>query len=133
MESNPIPLNVPLPHFLEEVDGEYRLKGHRISLFNVITANRNGIAPHAMVFYYGSLSLYEIRQVFEFYEANREAVNDFVDRYQAALDRQRAAGKQLDLEKVRRRYEEKRAAAAAAQANGRAGHAAAPAAPAGVP
>lgn len=83
MLTDPIPLNVPLPHFLEEVDEEYRLKGHRISLFNVITANRHGIAPHAMVFYFGSLSLYEIQAVFEFYEANRAAVDDFVDRYQS--------------------------------------------------
>lgn len=133
MPTNPIPLNVPLPHFLEEVDEEYRLTGHRISLFDVITASRNGVAPYAMVFHFGSLSLYEVRQVFEFYEANRAAVNDFVDRYQAALDRQRAAGKTYDREELRRRYEAKRAAVASASANGTAGHTAAPAAPAGVP
>jgi uncharacterized protein (DUF433 family) len=61
-----VELAVPLPDVLEEVDGEYRVKGHRITLYIVISAYRNGIVPHAMVFYYPTLSLAEIERVFAF-------------------------------------------------------------------
>ena len=135
MESNPIPLNAPLPYFLEEVDGEYRLKGHRISLFNVVGAYWDGLQPYAMVFHYASLSLYEIERVIEFYHANRAAVDDYMARYQAVLDHQRATGKTYDRAELLRRYEARRAAAAGAvaSANGAAAPAAEQAAPAGAP
>lgn len=132
MESEHIPLNLPLPHFLEEVDGEYRLKGHRVSLFNVVGAYWDGLEPWAMVFHYASLSLHEIERVVEFYHANRAAVDDFMRRYQAALDRQRAAGKTYDRDELRRRYEAK-LAARAAPANGSAVRPVEPAAPTGAP
>ncbi len=43
-----VELPVPLPDILEEVDGEYRVTGHRIRLDHVMSAHRNGIAPHSV-------------------------------------------------------------------------------------
>ena len=86
-----VKLTVPLPDILEEVGGEYRVKGHRITLYHIVTAhNERWIGPHAMVFHFPTLSLYEIEKVLEFYRANQEAVLDFVRQYRAVLDRQMA-------------------------------------------
>ena len=100
-----IELGVPLPDVLHVQDGEYRVKGHRICLHHILWAYRDGVAAHAMVFYYPTLSLDEIEKVLAFYEANRVAVDDFMTRYQTVLDRQRAEGKQLDREGLRKRFE----------------------------
>ena len=86
-----VKLTVPLPNVLHESGGEYRVIGSRITLYHIISAYRNGIAPHAMVFHYPTLSLFEIEKVIEFYHANRAEVNDFMTAYQAALDRLEAA------------------------------------------
>lgn len=87
----PVKLMAQLPDVLEEVDGEYRVKGHRITLYHVVTAHsERWIGPHAMVFYYPTLSLHEIEQVLAFYRANRDAVDDYVRRYKAVLERQEA-------------------------------------------
>ena len=101
-----VELAIPLPDVLEEVGGEYRVKGHRITLFDIVTAaNEIGLEAQGMVLHYPSLSLQEIESVFEFYRANVTTVEDFCRSYQEVLDRQRAAGKQLDIEALRRRYE----------------------------
>lgn len=115
-----VELAIPLPDVLEEVGGEYRVKGHRITLYHVISAHRNGIAPHAMVFYYPTLSLFEIERVFSFYEANQSIVDEFLDKYQAILDEQRRTGKVLDIAELRRRYEAKMATERTPSANGHA-------------
>ena len=84
----PVELTVPLPDILEEVDGEYKVTGHRITLYHIVTAfNERWIGPHSMVFHYPTLSLYEIEKVLEFYRANQEAVLDYVRRYKAVLER----------------------------------------------
>lgn len=100
----PLKLSVPLPDVLHEIDGEIRVKGHRISLYHIIAAsNEHWISPEAMVFYYPTLSYDEIRKVFAFYEANRSAVDEYIREYTADIDQQRAAGKTLDVEGLRRR------------------------------
>ena len=46
-----------LPSILEERGGEIVVKGHRITLFHVMSAYlEKGISPEGMVFYYSSLS-----------------------------------------------------------------------------
>ena len=115
-----VELTVPLPDILEEVDGEYKVKGHRITLYHIVTAfNERWIGPHSMVFHYPTLSLYEIEKVLEFYRANQEAVLDYVRRYKAVLEEQYQAGNKIDLEELRRRFEAKLAATrVSAEANG---------------
>ena len=101
---NPLKLSVPLPDVLHEVDGDIRVKGHRISLYDIVFAhNHHWISAEGMVFYYPTLSYDEICRVFEFYRANQAAVDEYVREYTAELDRQRAAGKKLDVEELRRR------------------------------
>lgn len=88
----PVKLSVPLPDILEEVDGEYKVKGHRITLYHILSAyNEHWVGPHAMVFYYPTLSLNEIEKVLAFYHANQEAVLDYAKRYRAELDRLEAS------------------------------------------
>ena len=106
-----VKLTVPLPDILEEVGGEYRVKGHRITLYHIVTAHdERWIGPHAMVFHFPTLSLYEIEKVLEFYQANQEAVLDFVRQYRAVLDRQYEEGNKLDMTELRERFEAKLAA-----------------------
>lgn len=121
-----VELSVPLPDVLHEMGGEYRVKGSRITLYHVVSAYHNGIAPHAMVFYYPTLSLDEIEKVIGFYNANRVAVDEFMAAYQATLDQQRSTGKTLDTQELRRRFEAIRAEKGPTGANGQAPHAAAP-------
>lgn len=92
MTTNPVELTVPLPPVLEAVDGTYRVKGTRISLFDIVTAyNERWVGPQAMVFHYPSLSLYQVEKVFEFYHANAAAVDDWVRRWKAEGERIMAA------------------------------------------
>ena len=101
-----VKLTVPLPDILEEVGGEYRVKGHRITLFDLVTAsNDEGLGIEAMETHFPTLSQPEIEAVFEFCRANPNAVETFCLDYQTILDGQRATGKQLDTEGLRRRYQ----------------------------
>jgi uncharacterized protein (DUF433 family) len=99
-----------LPDVLHEHDGEIRVKGHRITLYHVLSAYNAGISAHAMVFYYPTLSFDEIQRVLAFYEANREEVEDYLTKYQAELDRQRSTGKTVEIEALRRGFEAMRQA-----------------------
>jgi uncharacterized protein (DUF433 family) len=109
----PLKLSVPLPDVLHEIDGDIRVKGHRISLYHIIAAyDEQWIGPEAMVFYYPTLSYDEIQKVFAFYRANQAAVDEYVRKYRAEIDRQRATGKTLDVEELRRRFKAIQAAAA---------------------
>lgn len=116
----PVELNVPLPPVLELVGGEYRVKGHRITLYHVLSAaDQHWLTPEAMVFYYPSLSYDEVRQVFAFYDANRAAVDEYLRAYRAALDKQYEEGNKIDMAELRRRFAELQAAkAAGGHANG---------------
>lgn len=103
--------NVQLPDVLHEQDGEVRVKGHRISLYHVVSAyNDHGITPEGMVFYYPTLSYDEIKKVFEFYYANQAEVDEYARAYKAELRRQEAiySGKGPTREELLRRREEKR-------------------------
>ena len=62
------------------------------------------------MFYYPTLSLFEIEQVVAFYHANQTAVLDFCTRYRAVLDRQYEEGDKIDMGELRRRFEAKQAA-----------------------
>jgi uncharacterized protein (DUF433 family) len=109
----PLKLSVPLPDVLHETDGDIRVKGSRISLYHIVTAyNEQWIGPHAMVFYYPTLSLVEIQKVLAFYHANQTAVDEYVREYRAEIDRQRASAKTLNVEELRRRFQAIRAAKA---------------------
>jgi len=100
-----------LPDVLHEQDGEIRVKGHRISLYHIVTAyNEKWIGAEAMVFYYPTLSLDEIRKVLDFYHANRAEVDEYVRACKAESRRQEAlySGRGPTREELLRRLEEKK-------------------------
>ena len=93
-----------LPPFLTEVQpGEIRLTGSRIGLLHVVREYKNGKSAEMVALEYPTLSLYQIEKVFEFYLANRAAVDEYVREYEAELDRLRAAGHHLDIATLRAR------------------------------
>ncbi len=108
-------LYAPLPPVLHEVDGEYKLRGHRITLYHIVSTYQDRwIGPESMVFHFPSLSYDEIRAVFDFYRANREAVEDYRLRYEAALEAMYASlepGPSMAV--LRERFEAMKAARAA--------------------
>lgn len=112
-------LYAPLPPILHEAGGEYRVRGHRISLYHIVSAYQDKwIGPEMMVFHFPSLSYDEIRAVFEFYRANYAAVEDFRKRYKAALDDMYAGLEGVNISVLRARFEAMKAAKAAAGADG---------------
>jgi uncharacterized protein (DUF433 family) len=109
----PLKLSVPLPDVLHEVDGDIRVKGHRISLYHIISAyNNQWIGPEAMVFYYPTLSYDEIQKVFAFYRANRAVVDEYVRECEARMEAVMATAKRVPIEEYRRRFEAMRAKSA---------------------
>lgn len=89
-------------------DGEIRLVGHRISLYDVINAYGLGFPAEALVFRFDTLSLRQIEQVIEFYHANEAEVDEYVEAYRAELQRQyeeaRAAGHAHTVEELMERF-----------------------------
>ncbi|MGH7200293.1 MAG: DUF433 domain-containing protein [Planctomycetaceae bacterium] len=95
-----------LPEFLTQTaDGEILLTGHRIDLFHVVHYYNEGYSPEMLATQYPSLSLALIHKVIAFYLENRQEVDEYVSRYRADLEQQRAAGKHLDVASLRQRLE----------------------------
>ena len=80
-----------LPEFLvDHSDGEIRLTGHRISLYDVIAFHQDGHTPEMLHEQFPSVPLPLIRQVLQFYGANKDDVDAYVaevDAGQALADR----------------------------------------------
>ncbi len=94
---------------IDHPDGEIRVKGSRISLYNLMTMYHQGCTPEAVAREFDSVSLDQIRQVFLYYESNRAEVDTYTTSYRAELDGQRSeAIPGPSLAELRRRLEEKR-------------------------
>lgn len=92
-----------LPDFLHEQDGEIRLIGSRIGLFHLVREYHNGLSAEMVALEFPTVSVYLAKQVFEFYLANRAAVDDYMRAYQAELDRHEATAHRVDWDKLRAR------------------------------
>ncbi len=100
-----------LPEFLvDHPDGEIRLTGHRISLYNVVASYKEGTTPEALHGQFPTLKSSLINDVIAFYRDNRAAVDAYVADYEADLHRQRAAASPVvpSLAELRRRMEVRR-------------------------
>lgn len=87
----PLPeLAVPLPDFLHWQDGEVRLVGHRISLFNVVREYDYGSQAEAIALRFPTLTLAQVFKVLAFYVENQAAVSAYVQQYEQVLDEQEA-------------------------------------------
>ena len=89
--ASPLPgLNIPLPDFLHYQDGEIRLVGHRISLFNVVREYDFGSQAESIALKFPTLTLGQVFKVLAFYVENQAAVSKYVAEYEQALDEQQA-------------------------------------------
>jgi uncharacterized protein (DUF433 family) len=96
-----------LPDFLTETEpGEIRLTGHRIGLFHVVEDFNRGYSVERLHEEFPSLPPDLIRKVLEFYEQNRAEVDAYMARCYEEMDRNRRAGKTIDIEELKRRGRE---------------------------
>jgi len=82
----PNPLPIKLPEFLHDADGEIRVVGHRISIFDVLHLYRDGYTAEMLAALYPTLSLAQIHYVIGFYHENQSPVDTYLDDYRAELD-----------------------------------------------
>jgi uncharacterized protein (DUF433 family) len=81
-----------LPDFLiDHADGEIRLVGHRIGIYDVIDRYQEGYSPEMLCEEYPALSLALIHRVIAFYQDNRKDVDAYLAEYRAELSRQEMA------------------------------------------
>jgi uncharacterized protein (DUF433 family) len=96
-----------LPDFLtERHPGEIAVSGHRIGLYSVVRDYNAGLSAADLHDEYPTLPVELIEKVIGFYLGNKPEVDAYVAGYQAELDRQEAAGRHLDLDKLQQRYAE---------------------------
>jgi uncharacterized protein (DUF433 family) len=96
-----------LPEYLREAPyGEILLTGSRIGLYHVISYYNLGESAEQLAERWQTLSLDLIKKVLAFYHENKEEVDAYVAREQAALDHLRATTpRRIDWEELRRRME----------------------------
>src|SRR5256885_11638512 len=95
-----------LPDFLQDVNGEIRLAGHRIGLFHVVHFYNEGYSPEMLLGQYPSLPLALIHKVIAYYLENRAEVDAYVAASREELSRQRAANpRRIDAAALRQRLE----------------------------
>jgi uncharacterized protein (DUF433 family) len=88
---------------------DIRLTGHRIGLYHVIYYHREqGYDAAQLHEEFPTLSVELLNKVLEFYRQNREEVDAYVRYCQEEIDRQRATGKHIDIEELRRRMRDKK-------------------------
>jgi uncharacterized protein (DUF433 family) len=99
-----------LPKFLiDHSDGEIRLTGHRISLYDVVSLYQEGYAPEMLHEEFPSVPLPLIRQVLDFYRENKDDVDVYVAEKRFALERLEASiPPSSTLLRLRRKLEDMR-------------------------
>jgi uncharacterized protein (DUF433 family) len=76
-----------LPPFLTEWPyGEIMVTGHRIGLFHIVVHHNEGESVEQLHERYPTLSMSLIEDVLAFYRDNRQEVDEYVRRQQAAID-----------------------------------------------
>jgi uncharacterized protein (DUF433 family) len=99
-----------LPEFLvDHPDGEIRLTGHRISLYNVISFYQEGYTPGMLHEEFPSVPLPLISQVLDFYREHQAEVDAYVAEQRSQLERLEASTPPSPaLLRLRRQLEEMR-------------------------
>ena len=99
-----------LPEFLvDHPDGEIRLTGHRISLYDVVSFYQEGYTPEMLHEEFPSVPLLLIRQVLDFYRENKDQVDVNVAEQRSALERLEASIPPSPAQlRLRRKLEEMR-------------------------
>jgi uncharacterized protein (DUF433 family) len=103
-------LSIPLPDFLAEVDGDIRITGHRINLYDVLWEYNQGLSIEEMTLRFPTVKRSTILKLIAFYLDFQPAVDTYLTSYQAELDEKRRTGPatpsvaelQRRLEQIRR-------------------------------
>jgi uncharacterized protein (DUF433 family) len=81
------------PILTQDPDGEIHVTGHRIGLYTLVKAFRQGWSVERTVEEYPSLTPEVVRQVMDFYRDNQAEADAYADAYRAELERQEAEWK----------------------------------------
>jgi uncharacterized protein (DUF433 family) len=96
-----------LPAFLHERHpGEIAMTGHRIGLYSIVRDYTADMSASELHDEFPTLPVELIEKVIGFYLANKAEVDEYMVDNQAKVDRQEAAGRHIDLNKLRQRYAE---------------------------
>lgn len=106
-------LTLELPPFLtRRADGEIVITGTRVALYHFVFYFNQGESPEMLAARYPHIRIALVYQIIGFYLDNQPAVDAFAIKYQAELDRLRAAGPVLNTAELRRRLAAKQPARA---------------------
>ena len=98
-----------LPDFLVVwPDDEIMVKGHRISLYHVISEYQKGKTLDELRDWYPTLEPELIQNVLDFYHTNQAEVDEYVEKERQEFLRQEALYPRMDWEAMRQRLEEKK-------------------------
>ena len=92
-----------LPDFLDDRDGEVRLTGHRISLFDLLAYYRQGYSAEMLREQFPTLPMALIHKALAYYWEHRQELDADGIRIQGELEAARAMGERLDLAALRAR------------------------------
>jgi uncharacterized protein (DUF433 family) len=106
---SPVRPTMTLPDFLwADKFGEIIIRGHRITLYHVVTKFQDGYSAEMIADEFPTLPLTLVYKVLAFYLDNLPEVNEYVCRYREDLERlEREAPRGPSLEELRRRLAEK--------------------------
>jgi uncharacterized protein (DUF433 family) len=94
-------------------DGEIRVVGHRIGLYQFIYYYNQGFTAEMLLCQFPTLELATIHKVIAFYLDHREEVDLYSAQYQSELDNLRAAGSHApNVAEMRKRLEMRQTATA---------------------
>ena len=79
-----------LPDFLHEQDGEIRIVGHRISLFDVLWEYNQGRTVEELTLRFPTLKRSTLHKLIAFYLDSQPEVDAYLNDYSGALDEKRA-------------------------------------------
>ena len=106
----PAALQMKLPEFLNQADGEIRVAGHRISLYDVLWEYNQGRTVEELTLRFPTLRRSTLHKLIAFYLDNQPEVDVFLEAHAKAFDDQRSRGPagpsvaelQRRLEQIRR-------------------------------
>lgn len=108
-----ITLNLALPEFLEVLDGEIRLTGHRVLLPHVVRRYREGWSPEMLAEDFPTLKLSHIHRVIAFYLDHSEEIDLYMSSRDGEIEEQQTKQSQtFPLALLRDRLAAKRRAEA---------------------
>ena len=83
-----ISLPLKLPDFLEESDGEVRVKGHRVSLYHVLAEFNKGRSPEEISLRFPTLRTSTTYKIIGFYLDHQSEIDTYLAEYRRSLEQQ---------------------------------------------